>query len=572
MSTFQNIYVKKNLEVEGNLTVTGVTTSINSENVLIADRFMVLNGEYTSAAPQTAGFAVNYAPLKEFAVTNFTQPATIHVSSDLTADANVAAGKFIIVAGSDNNNGVYEIASLDANTITINTTPAASYLSGSSVTTESITCTAAAVSISVMQTNTTGDFQSGKGTDSTALSASFRNLSVQGGTTSNATQHLTADTAQLLLGSDGIATIDVLNTSNAVYTIPDGTLDGNFVFHNSTDTLTNKTLQSCSLNGGTVSTLDFFSVQAETGVNSLEFKCIGTLDAHYSLGFDIKSGNRKITLDGDLTTVGDVSVGAALTTVAVVNIGSTLSTVGAVSVGGALTTVGDVSVGAALTTVGDFSVGAALTTTDVVNIGSTLATTGAVSIGSGGLTTGLGAITTGTQPVTISSGLSVLNSDVRFNNGFVAEAYCYFYGAVSTGGAVTTKGDFETVSSFRTTGDIADTVNLNLVGPTNITLPVTGTVATLEQTIYNNLAVVSVAATSLKSINTFTPDDGDTTVTLPLVNNAIGKTFKFTHNGSVNDIIITGETNKIEGSTTFTLGPNQHASLTCDGYGWRINL
>jgi len=62
LDSVANAVIKPNqgtLEIEGNLLVSGTTTTVNSETVSVADPFMLLNGDLTGAASEDVGIEIN---------------------------------------------------------------------------------------------------------------------------------------------------------------------------------------------------------------------------------------------------------------------------------------------------------------------------------------------------------------------------------------------------------------------------------------------------------------------------------------------------------------------------------
>ena len=156
-----------NLEIAGNLNVMGNTTSTSSNNVLIADRYICLNKEYTSDTPVTGGVVVNYDPdpvTASTTITSFTTTTTITVASS----AGFAAGQIILVEGANDvdNNGIYEVSSTGAGTITIASVPdatvdgiAKTYVNTDGTAAGSVTL----VAINIIRSSTTGEWESGAG-------------------------------------------------------------------------------------------------------------------------------------------------------------------------------------------------------------------------------------------------------------------------------------------------------------------------------------------------------------------------------------------------------------------------
>jgi hypothetical protein len=146
----------ENVVISGDLTVNGTTTSINTQDVLIADRFTLHNSNYTTDTAQTAGITFNVDPAAtSFAITTVSE-------NNLSAAGGVLAGDYgflvssspvgvldpgdiIVVTGLTvvpGNNGLYEVKGVSTapNQVAIKTSPDTS-VSGIVNTTVSITGT-----------------------------------------------------------------------------------------------------------------------------------------------------------------------------------------------------------------------------------------------------------------------------------------------------------------------------------------------------------------------------------------------------------------------------------------------
>jgi len=57
-----NSTVQGNSTIQGNLVVTGTTFSVDSTNVNVKDRHLLLNKDYVTVVGKTGGVMVNYLP------------------------------------------------------------------------------------------------------------------------------------------------------------------------------------------------------------------------------------------------------------------------------------------------------------------------------------------------------------------------------------------------------------------------------------------------------------------------------------------------------------------------------
>jgi hypothetical protein len=114
-------YVASDFSVGGNLIVAGTTTSVDSTNVNIKDANIYIGADNTTVTPVSGGISVNVGAVATgvAATTLFTGIAV----SATGAAGVVAGGEFIQVSGSANNDGVYEVLSINADVITINGSP-----------------------------------------------------------------------------------------------------------------------------------------------------------------------------------------------------------------------------------------------------------------------------------------------------------------------------------------------------------------------------------------------------------------------------------------------------------------
>lgn len=242
MSVFKDLYVKRNLTVTGDLNVTGTTTttSVDSQNVLLADNFMVLNGKATDVASFSGGVVINHESLVKSDVASSVATNVITVGVDFTSNLSTGVG-FILVKGSAENDGIYETSAADATTVTINTSPTSGF-ANTSIADATETFSVAVIKVHVLRSNAAGVLEAGTVSKASDIAADIKTVLRSGDAASSITIAATADIDQILLGTTGIATISAVNTSNATYTIPEiGAGPDTFVFTDFAQTLTNKT-------------------------------------------------------------------------------------------------------------------------------------------------------------------------------------------------------------------------------------------------------------------------------------------------------------------------------------------
>lgn len=109
-----------NNRVYGTLAVDGTTTSGGSTDVWIGDSEITLNSEITgSAGNKYGGFAIKrLGEAAGVSATAFVNATGVITCSDTTGF--LAVGDLFYVVNSSKNNGLYEVSSLDASSITIN--------------------------------------------------------------------------------------------------------------------------------------------------------------------------------------------------------------------------------------------------------------------------------------------------------------------------------------------------------------------------------------------------------------------------------------------------------------------
>jgi hypothetical protein len=161
-----------NVIVGGDLTVNGTLTSIDTESLIVTDSHVSLNSGYTVAVAKEGGLVVNYLPTATGAtVTAGAFVAGVAATSNPTVAtveaSTLAQGDLIQISGSAENDGCYEVEDHTANVLTVRgvgTVPTVeSFTNNQFIANASDNATITKINVSVIQTNTTGAWESGSG-------------------------------------------------------------------------------------------------------------------------------------------------------------------------------------------------------------------------------------------------------------------------------------------------------------------------------------------------------------------------------------------------------------------------
>ena len=154
-----------NVVVDNDLTVNGTFVTNQSEEVLIQDNYLDLNFGYTTVAAKKGGFTVNYLP------TNVTSAVAAGgfpaggVTINVVASGAFATGDIIMVSGANDksNDGIYEVASENANVITIDSTPTEAFCKNAFEVDATVAGAVTKITVAVLQAKLDGDWEIGKG-------------------------------------------------------------------------------------------------------------------------------------------------------------------------------------------------------------------------------------------------------------------------------------------------------------------------------------------------------------------------------------------------------------------------
>ena len=169
--------LNSNTTIGGDLTVTGTTTTVHSETVLIKDNFLDLNFSYSTNTAQQGGITINYQPLLA------SPPASASFTSGVAGTSNpviavasgggssFAVGDIIQVsdATNDTNDGLYLISGVSGDNLTVYGVGTAgvpaihSWAKDQLTTATDTAATVTKVKLSVLKVTTSGVWQVGSG-------------------------------------------------------------------------------------------------------------------------------------------------------------------------------------------------------------------------------------------------------------------------------------------------------------------------------------------------------------------------------------------------------------------------
>lgn len=230
--TQQNHFIMdRNLTVKGDLNVEGSTNTISSETLNVANNHIFINDGYTVNTAKTGGLVANYHPTTtQTTMSSGTFTAGVASTSNPTVvtvgSGTFAASDLVLISGTSNNDGLFEVLSHTGTTLTIRGV-------GTVATVEDFTKNQFAagvgngaitkVNVSVIRAGADGKWEQGKGN---ATGIAFTNLAdelvtfTEGSVPfSNASGVLTQDAANLFWKDDtnrlGVATNDPKATLHA---------------------------------------------------------------------------------------------------------------------------------------------------------------------------------------------------------------------------------------------------------------------------------------------------------------------------------------------------------------------
>lgn len=306
MSYLQSLYVNNDttlkgdvsiggdISISGNLTISGTTTSVDTDNLNVTDRHIYLNNAYTTNSGVSGGIVVNYLPTttqSTAAGAAFGTTSTMEIAADIA----FALNDIIQISGATNsqNNGLYEVDSYSNNggagpyEITIKTAPVAEFVQNAFVVDATVAGTVTKVNVSIMEVSASGVWQTKSGSASNALVT--KSVLLSGDAQSNANITLTDAANQIFLGPTSATIISSLVSTPATFTIPDGTGSGEFTFNSNVQTLANKTL-----------TLP--KIDDDLSVNKYLF-AVSELTADRTITLPLLTGNDEFTFNNHTQTL-----------------------------------------------------------------------------------------------------------------------------------------------------------------------------------------------------------------------------------------------------------------------------
>jgi len=233
------------LTLTGNLAVQGTTTTVSSENVLLADNYTIHNYGYTTDAAQSAGFVVIYDPTTTQTTVNGDYTAGVDATSNptvvTTGSATFAQHDIVQISGATFNNGLYEVHSHSGTTLTVRSTAngitdRVEDFTGDQLTSGSSDgATITKVNVAVMRASTGGSWQTAKGA-TTPLTYS----TLAAGTSSSTTA--VSSTPYTVLSTDEVVLVDPTSANITVDLPAAGSNSGRTVtikhYSGSTNTVT----------------------------------------------------------------------------------------------------------------------------------------------------------------------------------------------------------------------------------------------------------------------------------------------------------------------------------------------
>lgn len=258
-SVFNNIRTIGNAKIGGNLVVGGTTTSVSSENVMIADNYIYLNKGYTSNTPSPSGFVVNYDPTADIdTVSGIYTAGVIGISNPTvvtTSTSTFSNNDIIQISGSTNekNDGIFEVLSHTGNLLTIKgvgLTESVEGFTGNQFNGQSDTASITKVSVGVFRFGDDGKPEVGNGSETPLV---FNDIAVESLTSHSTLDNLDADdhTQYMLLGGrSGGQTLQGGTVNGDDFTIIPSPDNSGSVIITGTDGSTSTTTGGVTIAGG----------------------------------------------------------------------------------------------------------------------------------------------------------------------------------------------------------------------------------------------------------------------------------------------------------------------------------
>lgn len=170
-------YIRGTLDLQDVYNKTGVIDKLKSNNLNTSSRYTLLNSEYSTNSSQTTGITNVYSPTstKNSATGSFT-------SSTVTTDNSFPFSQYDIIlitgANFEDNNGLFEVQSYSAGTITINTSPLEDFSKNAFTPDPTISpnCFVTKVNISVVRTGQDGKWELSSGNNTTVSGLAYTDI------------------------------------------------------------------------------------------------------------------------------------------------------------------------------------------------------------------------------------------------------------------------------------------------------------------------------------------------------------------------------------------------------------
>lgn len=123
MIHWNDVILKSNAYLEGNVSISGTLTTVNSEQINTRDRYIFMNNGYSPASAQPGGIISNILPIDPTYILSGNFDEGIYTFSDssvgITGSTGLLENDIIIIGGSQNNDGVYCVHGHTGNVLSV---------------------------------------------------------------------------------------------------------------------------------------------------------------------------------------------------------------------------------------------------------------------------------------------------------------------------------------------------------------------------------------------------------------------------------------------------------------------
>lgn len=194
------------VDIDGDLNVSGTTTTTSTEiaTLLLQDNYIHANTGYLDDAAEKGGATVRYDPTTTTDTANGAFDENVGVSTVITTGSvTFAVGDIIAVDNANDldNDGLYEVLTHVGTTLTINSTPGENFLKIAFVDDVTVAGDITKVNLAIIQADTSGDWEVGKGSSVTTPAITFSKLALIGPGTAIATNLLVRGSGTSIQGS-----------------------------------------------------------------------------------------------------------------------------------------------------------------------------------------------------------------------------------------------------------------------------------------------------------------------------------------------------------------------------------